>query len=322
LRLPTEVTLETSTCPMGCAPDDEPLFTGVDRLHGLPGEFTIVRCRACDLLRTDPRPTAETIGFYYPADYGPYNSAIVGTEASTVRKRSKLWKVLSRACRLNTEIVPNLPPGRLLEVGCASGGFMAVMAARGWSVSGIEFDEGATARAREAGLDVQAAAIENATPPERPVDLAVAWMVVEHMHDPLFGLRRLAQWTTPSGWLALSVPDVSSLDFKLFGPDNYALHLPNHLYHFTPKTITALLDRAGWKVERIYHQRMLGNYFGSLGNWLQSRELTPRLAQLLRRLPERSGYFNHFLLPLSVPLALFGQTGRMTVWARKKPSGT
>ena len=73
------VALERVGCPLGCPSDDELVITGRDRLHELPGEFRVVRCRGCGLMRTDPRPTLDGIDFYYPADYRPYLTTRVGT---------------------------------------------------------------------------------------------------------------------------------------------------------------------------------------------------------------------------------------------------
>lgn len=320
MNVPENVRLESMPCPMGCARDDEPVLRAGDRLHGLPGEFLVVRCATCGLMRTDPRPTPDTIGFYYPSDYSPYATSAVTDAATSQPRRSPVRKLLSRALRLNTEIVPDIAPGRLLEIGCASGGYMAHMIGRGWRAQGIEFDATAAARARESGLDVQSSSIEEAKAPDAAVDLVIGWMVLEHLHSPLTSLRRLNEWTRPDGWLAISTPNAASLDFRVFGEDGYALQLPTHLYHFTPKTVTAMLERAGWRVERIFHQRMLGNYFGSIGNRMRRTGSSPALAERLRRLPERGGYFNHALLPLSMPLAALGQTGRMTIWARKSRS--
>src|SRR3546814_15669770 len=52
------VVLEGVACPMGCPRGDEAVLTGHDRLHGLPGRFTVVRCNTCKLKRTTHRPDA------------------------------------------------------------------------------------------------------------------------------------------------------------------------------------------------------------------------------------------------------------------------
>src|SRR3546814_1910554 len=75
------VVLEGVACPMGCPRGDEAVLTGHDRLHGLPGRFTVVRCNTCKLTRTTPRPDAATMGNYYPADYQPYSQTRIKDKA-------------------------------------------------------------------------------------------------------------------------------------------------------------------------------------------------------------------------------------------------
>lgn len=248
------VVLEDVSCPNGCPENDECLFTAHDRLHGLSGEYNVVRCRRCGLIRTNPRPTPESMGFYYPDDYGPY----VGSQVAS--GKSGFTDLLRKAYRAifpnNSQLLPPLSPGRALEVGCASGAFMAEMAAKGWCMEGIEFSESAAAHARASGLSVRAGSVESTPDYNEPFDLVIGWMVVEHLHDPVGALSKLARWTKPGGWLAISVPNAGSSEFLLFKDAGYALHVPNHLYHFSPETLSALLDRGGWKMERVFHQQI------------------------------------------------------------------
>lgn len=310
--------LEDIACPMGCLRNDRPLFTARDRLHGLPGTFPVVRCCECGLIRTTPRPTASSIGFYYPSNYSPYATSKPQTEPARRGWLSRSVRWLVRNCvRMNTESVPRLPPGRLLEIGCASGSFMTHMAKLGWSVEGIEFSDEAAGNARALGLQVRTGTIEAAPDPAAPYDLVVGWMVVEHLHDVRSALCKLARWTRPGGWLAISTPNAGSLDFRLFKGAGYALQVPTHLYHFTPASLTRLLQACGWTVEKVLHQRVLGNYLGSIGLWLQDHGAPTSWSRFFMDLPSRRGYLNHALYPLAWPMSWFGQTGRMTVWARR-----
>jgi len=234
--------------------------------------------------------------------------------------RRFLRAVYRKVFRFNASIVPDLAPGRMLEVGCASGAYLASMAAQGWHAEGIEFSEDASAQARRAGLAVQTGSLETAVAQKNSFDLIVAWMVIEHLHQPVRALRKLHEWAKPGAWLCFSVPDAGAAEFRVFGGAWYALHLPNHLYHFTPATIRRLLEQTGWSVERVFHQRTLGNLIGSLGNWLEDRRAPAGIHRALQRFPETSGRKGLVVLyPLAWLLSLVGQTGRMTVWARKLP---
>ena len=318
MSTPPEVNLEYTLCPLGCTKGDKIILTGRDLLHDLPGKFTIVKCCTCGLMRTNPRPTPETIGFYYPDDYGPY----LGTRVQqtglkrTSKIKSPLKTTVKRIFNFNTTALPPLTPGRLLEVGCASGAFMHQMAGQGWQVEGIEFSEKAGQAAAALGYTVHIGPLETAPEPGEPFNLIVGWMVVEHLHDPVAGLRKLHKWASPGAYLVLSVPNAASFEFRLFKNRWYALQLPSHLYHYTPRTISRILKRSGWKVEKILHQRTLGNLVASIGYVLRDQGHT-RIGQKLIGFPEKSGRWNYVLYPLAWLLSCFGQTGRMTIWARR-----
>jgi len=205
----------------------------------------------------------------------------------------------------------------MLEVGCASGSFLSQMARAGWEVSGIEFSEIAGMAARALGHHVHIGALETAPPPDpdRPYDLVVAWMVLEHLPDPVQALRRLAAWSRPGAWLAMSVPDAGSLEFRLFRSNWYALDLPRHFFHFTRRTLGDVLRAGGWTVRRMLWHSNPNNLLQSLryvcldrgwqatANGLQSiidGRRGPRLRLLLGRL-----------------LGLMHASGRMTVWAQR-----
>ena len=319
MSTPTQVILENISCPLGCSKNDEIVLTGRDLLHDLPGEFTVVKCLSCGLMRTNPRPTPDAIGFYYPDDYGPY----VGTRVQHARPKPASWlkkllrPIFRRVFNFNTATLPTMTPGRMLEIGCASGAFLYQMAGQGWKVQGIEFSEKAAQVAAELGYRVHAGPLETAPQPDEPFDLIVGWMVLEHLHDPVGGLQKLREWAKPGARLVLSVPNSGSLEFSIFKDKLYALHLPNHLYHFTPATLEKVLSASGWTLEKVHHQRVLSNLIASTGYVLRDKGYT-KLGKKFIDFSERAGRWNYVLYPLAWLLSIFGQTGRMTVWARVK----
>ena len=310
------VELEDVPCPMGCAPGDDVVVSGRDRLHDLPGEFTVVRCRSCGLLRTTPRPTPAAIGFYYPAHYGPYAATRVEAGSPPPPAGPPRGGRLRRWVReAKTHILPPMKPGRLLEVGCGSGSFLHALAQRGWDAEGLEFSGEAAGAARALGHKVHVGALETAPDPAAPYDLVVGWMVVEHLHDPIGALGKLARWTRPGGWLALSTPDAGSLEFRLFGDAWYALHLPNHLHLFSADTLGRVLAASGWRLERVFWHDNPNNLLLSLRFRALDRGWT-RVASCLedvaegRRLPRGR-------LVLGKLLGALRASGRITIWARR-----
>lgn len=317
MNTPIEVTLEDVDCPIGCKRNDVNVLIGRDLLHDLPGDFLVVKCQTCGLLRTNPRPTPGTIGFYYPDNYGPY----LGTQVSQAqpiigfKKRFTTWA--KRIVDVNALKVPVLVPGRMLEMGCASGSYLHLMASQGWQVQGIEFSPKAAEAAAKLGYQVHVGALETAPKPDEPFDLIVGWMVLEHLHDPINCLKKLRDWAKPEAWLVISIPNAGSLDFQIFKENLYSLHLPNHLYHFTPQTLEKLLDQSGWRMDKVFQQRTMANFIASSGYVLRNKGFL-KLGQKLIDYPEKAGRWSYLLFPLAWLFSVVGQTGRMTVWARSK----
>jgi hypothetical protein len=53
------------------------------------------------------------------------------------------------------------------------------------------------------------------------------------------------------GRLVVSVPNIQSLQARLFGPHWFHLDMAHHLHHFTPGSLRLLLARHGFAVERM-----------------------------------------------------------------------
>jgi len=292
-----------------------PLFAARDRLHGLPGQFWIVRCAWCALLRTSPRPTGAALSAYYPDDYAPHREA--GDErggsapgaGSPLRDRLRRWLGTRRIWW-----IPDLPPrARVLELGSGSGHFVRVALARGWEVHALEPAKRPAARlARDACVHVHQEPAETFDLPPASLDAVFAWMVVEHLENPLVVLRKIRSALRPGGYFVFSVPNARSWEFAVFRSRWYALDVPRHLWHFTPRTLARLLGASGFRVERVFHQKVLKNLTGSLEYLALDR---PTLAWVARAL-ERALTPPWVSFTLGAALAAARQGGRITVVAR------
>jgi SAM-dependent methyltransferase len=308
---PHGVVLESQACPLGCEANDAFVLEGRDRIHNVPGRFNVVRCRTCTLMRTNPRPTSQSIGAYYPDDYAPYHTS--ASNPAVAVSRTTLKSRVNRWLGMESRVLPVMTPGKMLEIGCASGAFLEQMRTNGWRTVGIEFSESATRAARAKGFEVHNGSVESAPELGEPVDLIAAWMVLEHLHDPIGVLRRLRTWIKPDGYLVASVPAANG-SIRCFGNASYDLHLPNHLYHFSRSTLTAVLEESGWRVEKVRWQRNPITLLRSLEYWAGDRGVS-RLVVALRWLvaSKHAKYFRFFL---GWVLGLTRTSGRMEIWAR------
>jgi SAM-dependent methyltransferase len=307
------VDLEEAACCFCLETAATLLFDGTDRLHGFPGRFRVVACRRCGLMRTTPRPTRESIGLYYPGDYAPYAQTAVDEVEASRRIGRSIADPLDVA-------TPDVPPGRMLEIGAASGSFLRHMQQAGWDVTGIEPDAASAGRAAErTGAVVHRCTIEDVDLEEAEFDLICAWMTLEHVHDPVAGLRLCWRWLKPGGWLAFSVPDCGTWQFWTFRGQWFTLQLPTHLHHFTAPMLRRILAAGEYTEVAVLRQRTMIDVPLSVA--YVAEHVAPVLGTMPRRLastlPVRAA--SRVIGIVAAPLRL---TGRLTVWARKPLAAT
>lgn len=203
--------------------------------------------------------------------------------------------------------------GRLLDIGCAWGGYLWRMQELGWEVHGIELNATAARFAREElGLaQVRSGSFADLDYPEAYFDVVHMSMVLEHLYDPADALQRINKLLRPGGQFILSVPDISGFEARLFKDKCYTLQVPQHLSHFSPETITRFLRQVGFAVEEILHQKAKKDF-------LQSAEYLEN--KLLARVLKNPLVKGVMLGPLTGILAALGKTSRMSVFARKEES--
>lgn len=216
-----------------------------ERMEKVERGFPIVRCARCGHVYVSPRPTAEALAREYRG-YLPDDAA--GIEG---------WRAMMEPCeaRAAALIAARAAPGRLLDVGCGYGFFLARMRARGWEALGLELSPTGIAHARERlGLDVRPALLEDEPFAPASFDVLTAFYVIEHVPDPLDFAGRCRALLRPGGLLLLRYPHSRPVArllalARLDAIDVY--DAPFHLSAFSPATIERLLTRAGF--ERIEH---------------------------------------------------------------------
>jgi 2-polyprenyl-3-methyl-5-hydroxy-6-metoxy-1,4-benzoquinol methylase len=151
------------------------------------------------------------------------------------------------------------PVGRVLDVGCGSGGTAAGLRAAGASeIVGIEVVPEAAEVARAVLDEVHLAPVEEALDAlEGGFDTVLCLDVLEHLVDPREVLARLRGLAAPGGTLQVSVPNarhlslVRDLLFRgTFGYTEWGHRDRTHLRWFTRRDLIDVVTGAGWEVVR------------------------------------------------------------------------
>jgi SAM-dependent methyltransferase len=227
-----------------------------DTLFDAPGTWNIRRCSAagCGLAWLDPMPHPDELGRFYDTYYTHANSdapAEAAPQRPTVRGlvRHALGRMIpGRRLQFQSELLhfATMKPGRMLEVGCGAGQFLAEASAAGWQVLGIDFDEAAVTHARRTpGIDARAMDIFDPYLDDQRFDGIAMNNVIEHLPDPAGVFARCKELLAPGGRLVMVTPNTDALCHEVFGPHWRGLEVPRHLYLFSAPALRNFAEAAG-----------------------------------------------------------------------------
>ena len=138
--------------------------------------------------------------------------------------------------------------GRMLDVGC-SGGFFLDSFSKDIEKHGIEIDQSAVDYANQSfsGLAgrVNCISLEDYNPNSK-FDLITMRGVIEHVMDPEKDIEKISSLLNKGGVFGVSAtPNSEAICVDLYR-DNWTLFHPiQHLWHFSPKTLSLICNRHG-----------------------------------------------------------------------------
>jgi 2-polyprenyl-3-methyl-5-hydroxy-6-metoxy-1,4-benzoquinol methylase len=143
-----------------------------------------------------------------------------------------------------------MPPGdgrRLLDVGCHVGVFVEIAARHGWDTWGVEPSQWAAKLAQQAGLKVVEGTMASAGFEDASFDVITMWDVIEHLEHPSSEVFQAFHLLKPGGMLVAHTMDLDSGFARLMG-GRWPWLMEMHLYYFSRRTLTKLMEKAGFQV--------------------------------------------------------------------------
>jgi SAM-dependent methyltransferase len=228
--------LEDVSCESCDSVDAQVLYTAIDRFSHPEAGFPLVKCRNCGLVYVNPRPRIEEIAAFYPDAY--YDTEVFReslpdsvAHSSEVRRLADIGRFANK--------------GRILDVGCGAGQFLAAAREAGWQASGLEISPLAAGHCRDHyGLDVVETDLLSAHFPDEQFDVVTMWGVLEHLHHPKQALNEAFRILKPGGLLVTLTPNIGCTQARVFREKWHLLDAPRHLYHFSETTLRQMALQA------------------------------------------------------------------------------
>ena len=271
---------DVETC-LVCRGRGELRYQGMrDKLFGAAGVWSISWCPRCDLSWLNPRPIRSDLAKIYKNYYTHSPTRNRGSFLSSFKRKMEHELLMAQfgysnlqggtgagmAKRVLAMLLPMAKEiagssvmwlnaesrGRLLDVGCGNGTFLAKMRTLGWNVEGVEPDENSARIATEVlGLRVSVSTVEQAEFLPNCFDCVTAHQTIEHMYEPVEFLKKSFHILKPGGKLVVTTPSTPSLGHRMFRRCWRGLEPPRHLYLFSPKALRICAQRVGFRVNML-----------------------------------------------------------------------
>lgn len=143
------------------------------------------------------------------------------------------------------------PSGRLLEIGCGEGHFLAAAQAAGYDVAGVEPEPGRARRAaRRLDAPVECALLESCRPGNARFDIVYHCDLLAHFADPVTALGTMTGFLRPDGVLAFEVGILGGIApwwYSTIGGLGY----PEHRWLYSERSLRRLLARADLELTHV-----------------------------------------------------------------------
>lgn len=222
----------------------------------------IVRCKNCGILAVSPFPSNTGVKkvidkvskyFYdeYRDEYGSYYDYFVD-------KFKDLKKIKGK--------------GSLMDVGCGPGVFLEVVSKdKNWQSYGLDLSSEAIKIAKQEKLNARVATLTKISFGKKKFDVITAFQLIEHDRNPLSFFTTARAKLKDGGVLMITTPSAAGFLARVMGKSWFGYYNHEHLYFFTPKTLSSLAERAGFKVEllKTEHGRVIKPFYvwGRLTNY-------------------------------------------------------
>ncbi len=231
--------------------------------------YDYYRCRDCGVCHYWPLLSQEELADCYAREWNDSGVCAFYYDAESERLN------LERSFKPRLALLRKQGfSGRILDVGCSVGTFLAEAHQQGWAGEGMDVAADACSRtAEKLGCPVHQGVLETAELIEGHYDAIHASQVIEHVLDPKAFLTGAHRALRKGGALVLATPIIDPIIFNLTHgiqrrfvpliskdtvcPHPWGLFPPYHIFIHSTKSLFRILEEAGFRI--IWHQKFPWN---------------------------------------------------------------
>jgi 2-polyprenyl-3-methyl-5-hydroxy-6-metoxy-1,4-benzoquinol methylase len=210
------------------------------------GDWIVYKCNSCGLGILDPRPDEKEFSDLYDKNYfeSHYDNGLKIGSDEMQRRISQQGHRIRFFRRYKKR-------GRILDIGCGQGYFLLACQRLGYVVEGMDIsDESASYVRNELKIPVATGSIKDTKFQSNSYDVITMWHFLEHVPNPKIYIDKARQWLKNDGFLVVDVPNYEGFDAQADLRNWPNWDLPYHLYHFTARNLTVILEQHGFKIIR------------------------------------------------------------------------
>jgi ribosomal protein S18 acetylase RimI-like enzyme/SAM-dependent methyltransferase len=209
------------------------------------------KCQRCGVRYFDPARPREEVRTYFADTY-----------ITSERDLHDAYEAVRDTVftRFATLVLRKKPaPGRILDIGCAGGYFLGrYFGPAGWELWGVELSKYAAGAASRKGVHVHNGEMNSASLPAAFFDVVTVLDTFYYFPEPFGDLRSIRKHMKADGLLFIEVSHANARVWRLtsrlaqiLSRSSNSLFNSDHVFFYTPKAVSMLLEKCGFRVEEI-----------------------------------------------------------------------
>jgi 2-polyprenyl-3-methyl-5-hydroxy-6-metoxy-1,4-benzoquinol methylase len=214
--------------------------------YGTFFEFDMHICLDCSLIFCNPMPSNNQLEKFYNSDYKKFENQFF---IDTISGRRKIFK------HRVEEIVYLKKKGKLLDIGSGVGIFIDELinnnANYEITACDLSLDACEKIKDRHGNIKVVNSSIQKLEAEKKYFDIITMWDCFEHLAEPDQILNKIHYILKDNGYVFLSTPNTSSLEWIIAGKKHVQLLPPGHVALYNIDNIKIIAKNNNFKIKNI-----------------------------------------------------------------------